>query len=176
MVIHVDRGLRPRVTDPAHVLRQGAHDQILGLVMLLVAVVLLVMPLATQTGPKDAQMNEMLVGLVVAFTAGRRIYRGGGVLSDLVVGLAGAWLIVSPFVLDLQNTAVHTVDRTLAFAAGGVLVVASLLSLLVWRMDRSRRTDQPAPRTTADSTADRTAAAPATRPSTEATRRRRRQA
>ncbi|MEU0404327.1 hypothetical protein ABZ318_29710 [Streptomyces sp. NPDC006197] len=140
MVVHIDRGLTPRVSDPPHVLRQGAHDQILGLLMLAVSVLLLVMPMATQVGPKDAQMNEMLVGLVVAFTAGRRIYRGGGLWSDAVVGLAGVWLLVSPFVLDAQNTAVDTADRTLAIVAGSVLVVLSAASVLLWWLDRRRRT------------------------------------
>jgi peptidoglycan/LPS O-acetylase OafA/YrhL len=142
MVIHIERGLRPRVSDPSHVLRQGVHDQILGLLMFAVGVLLLVMPMITETGPKDAQMNELLVGLVVAFTAGWRVYRGAGLWSDAVIGLAGVWLIVSPFVLDLQNTAVHTADRMLAFVTGGVLVVLSLLSLAVWRLDR-KRTGRP---------------------------------
>ncbi|MFD3534867.1 hypothetical protein [Streptomyces sp. NPDC058664] len=141
MVIHIDRGLTPRVSDPSHVLRRGAHDQIMGLLMLAVSVLLLLMPMATQLGPKDAQINEMLVGLVVAFTAGRRLYRGAGPRSDVVVGLAGVWLIVSPFLLDAQNTAVHTADRMLALMAGSVLVALSLVSLLIWRLDRNHRTD-----------------------------------
>ncbi|GAA3389223.1 SPW repeat domain-containing protein [Streptomyces roseoviridis] len=138
MVIHIDRGLKPRVANPPHVLRQGAHDQLLGLLMLVVSAVLLLMPMATQTGPKDAQINEMLVGLVVAFTAGRRVYRGGGLWSDAVVGLAGVWLVISPFVLDAQNTAVHTADRMLAIVAGGVLVVLSAASMVLWWLDRRR--------------------------------------
>ncbi|MBT2442091.1 hypothetical protein J7E93_18670 [Streptomyces sp. ISL-36] len=138
MVIHIDRGLTERVSNPAHALRQGAHDQVLGLLMLAVAMVLLLMPMATQAGPKDAQVNEMVVGLVVAFTAGLRIYRGGGPRSDALVGAAGVWLVISPFVLDMQNTAVHTADRLLALVAGSVLVVLSLVSLLIWRLDRKR--------------------------------------
>ncbi|MFD6363591.1 hypothetical protein ACFWFX_27665 [Streptomyces roseolus] len=171
MVVHVDRGLMPRVSDPPHVLRRGAHDQILGLLMLAVAVLLLLMPMATQVGPKDAQINEMLVGLVVAFTAGWRIYRGGSLRSDAVVGLAGVWLLVSPFVLDAQNTAVHTADRMLAIVAGGVLIVLSVASALLWRLDR-KRTRQPVKRSTTAQTAN----AAATRPSPAATSRRRRKA
>ncbi|MEU2118139.1 hypothetical protein ABZ567_21440 [Streptomyces sp. NPDC016459] len=139
MVIHIDRGLTARVSDPAHTLRQGAHDQVLGLLMLAVGVLLVLMPMATQLGPKDAQVNELLVGLVVAFTAGRRMYRGSGPWSDAVMGIAGVWLVVSPFVLDAQNTAVHTADRMLAFVTGGVLVVLSLVSALIWRLDHKRR-------------------------------------
>ncbi|MFG2772768.1 hypothetical protein [Streptomyces sp. NPDC048350] len=135
MVIHIDRGLTPRVSDPAHVLRQGVHDQVLSALMLIVGIVLLVVPMATQTGPKDAQVNEFVVGLIVAFTAGIRLNRGAGVRSDVVIGLTGAWLIVSPFLLDAQNTGILAANRTLAFAAGSVLVVLSLASLLVWRLD-----------------------------------------
>ncbi|ROQ34901.1 hypothetical protein EDD98_3954 [Streptomyces sp. PanSC19] len=101
-----------------------------------VSVLLLVMPMATQAGSKDAQIDEMLVGLVVAFTAGWRVYRGGSLRSDVVVGLAGVWLLVSPFVPDAQNTAVYTADRVLAVVAGGVLIVLSVASMLLWRLDR----------------------------------------
>ncbi|MFD6250260.1 hypothetical protein [Streptomyces roseolus] len=113
----------------------------------------------------------MLVGLVVAFTAGWRIYRGGSLRSDAVVGLAGVWLLVSPFVLDAQNTAVHTADRMLAIVAGGVLIVLSVASALLWRLDR-KRTRQPVTRGTTAQTAN----AAATRPSPAATSRRRRKA
>ncbi|MFC8791380.1 SPW repeat domain-containing protein [Streptomyces cinereoruber] len=139
MAIQVDRGATPRVPDRTHVLRQGVHDQILGLLMLAVSVVVLLFPMATHDGPKDAQVNELVVGLVVAFAAGARLYRGGGVWSDAVVGLAGAWLIASPFVLDAQNTAVHTADRMLCIVAGSVLVVLSLVSAAVWWSDRGSR-------------------------------------
>ncbi|MFC8293575.1 hypothetical protein ACFUJ0_22955 [Streptomyces sp. NPDC057242] len=139
MAVHADRGAVPRVSDRSHVLRRGAHDQILGLLMLVTAVVVLLFPMATQDGPKDAQVNELVVGLVVAFTAGMRLYRGGGLLSDAVVGLAGAWLIASPFVLGVQNTAVHTADLMLCVVAGSVLVVLSLVSAAVWRSDRAGR-------------------------------------
>ncbi|MBX9427429.1 hypothetical protein [Streptomyces lateritius] len=138
MVIHIDRGLTPRVSDPAHVLRQGAHDQILSVLMLVVGVLLLAVPMATQVGTKDAQVNELVVGLIVTFTAGTRLYRGAGVRSDAVVGVAGVWLIVSPFLLDAQNTGIHTADRVLSFAAGSVLVALSAVSMLVWRLDRKR--------------------------------------
>ncbi|MFH8253891.1 SPW repeat domain-containing protein [Streptomyces roseolus] len=171
MVVHIGQGLTPRVSDPPHVLRQGAHDQILGVLMLVVSVVLLLVPMATQTGPKEAQVNGMLVGLVVAFTAGWRVYRGGSPRSDAVVGLAGVWLLVSPFVLDAQDTAVHTVDRMLAIVAGGVLIVLSVASLLLWRPDRER-TDQPMARAATASTTETAA----DRPRTAATRRRRRKA
>ncbi|MFJ5135955.1 hypothetical protein [Streptomyces sp. NPDC088707] len=152
MVFHIDRGLTPRVADPAHVLRQGVHDQALSLLMLVVGVLLLIVPMATQAGPKDAQVNEFVVGIVVTFTAGTRFFRGAGPLSDTVVGAAGVWLIVSPFLLDAQNTGIVAADRVLSFAAGSVLVVLSLLSLLVWRLDRKQRgTTSPSlvPRSTA---------------------------
>ncbi|MFF5638792.1 hypothetical protein [Streptomyces sp. NPDC012825] len=139
MAIHVDRGTVPRVPDRSHVLRQGAHDQILGLLMLVTSVVVLLFPMATQDGPKDAQVNELVVGLVVAFAASTRLYRGGGLWSDAVVGVAGAWLIASPFVLGAQNTAVHTADRMLCIVAGSVLVVLSLVSAAVWWSDRAAR-------------------------------------
>ncbi|MFF4169647.1 hypothetical protein [Streptomyces sp. NPDC001744] len=148
MAIDIDRGAAFRAPDRAHVMRQGIHDQILGLLMLLASVVLLLFPMATQDGSKDAQVNELIVGLVVAFAAGARVYRGGGVRSDALVGLAGVWLILSPFVLDTRNTAVPTASRTLDIVIGSVLVVLSLVSAAVWWLDRTRRTARGAHRKT----------------------------
>ncbi|MFC8176206.1 hypothetical protein [Streptomyces sp. NPDC057325] len=37
--------------------------------MLVTSVVVLLFPMTTQDGPKDAQVNELAVGLVVAFAA-----------------------------------------------------------------------------------------------------------
>ncbi|MBT2443762.1 hypothetical protein J7E93_27425 [Streptomyces sp. ISL-36] len=139
MTVQDHRRLVPRVADPGHVVRQGAHDQILGLLMLAAAAVLVLWPMATQDGPKDAQVNEVFVGLVVLFLAGKRIYRGSGLRSDAVIGLAGVWMIASPFVLEAQDTAVHTANRVVDIAAGSVLVVLSLLSVLLVRLDRKRR-------------------------------------
>ncbi|RSS51114.1 hypothetical protein [Streptomyces sp. WAC06614] len=126
--------LTPR--ERAHALRRGWHDQILGALMLGASLALVLVPMATQDGPKDAQVNEMVVGVILIFVTGRRLYRGGGVLSDVVVGLGGLWMIVSPFLLDLQNTAADHATRVLDIAVGSVLVVLAAISLLVLREDR----------------------------------------
>ncbi|NXY93238.1 SPW repeat protein [Streptomyces sp. BR123] len=122
--------------DRAHVLRQGFHDEILGLLMFAAALALWLFTMITQDGPKDAQVNEAFVGLVLMFVAGRRLYRGGGVLSDVVIGLGGLWMIASPFVLGLQNTAMNSGTRIFDIAVGTVLVVLAAISLLVLRRDR----------------------------------------
>ncbi|MFD8410996.1 hypothetical protein ACFV2Q_04415 [Streptomyces sp. NPDC059650] len=95
----------------AHVLRQGFHDEVLGLPMFAAALALWIFPMITQDGPKDAQVNEALVGLVLLLVTGRRLYRGGGVLSDVVIGLGGLWMIASPFLLGLQDTAMTNDTR-----------------------------------------------------------------
>ncbi|CAL9623673.1 hypothetical protein SUDANB120_05927 [Streptomyces sp. enrichment culture] len=122
--------------DAQHILRQGFHDQILGLLMFIAATALWVVPMATQSGPKDAQVNEAVVGILLTFVVGRRLYLGGGVRSDVVVGLCGLWMIVSPFVLGLQKTAVDRASLILDVAVGSVLVLLSAISLLVLRADR----------------------------------------
>ncbi|MFF5448028.1 hypothetical protein [Streptomyces sp. NPDC012888] len=128
--------------DRAHELRQGLHDEILGFLMLVAATALVLFPMITQDGPKDAQVNEALVGLVLMYVAGRRLYRGGGVRSDVVIGLGGLWMIVSPFLLGLQNTAVDNGTRVLDIAVGCVLVALAAISLLVLRRDRRARGEE----------------------------------
>ncbi|MGW0366953.1 SPW repeat domain-containing protein [Streptomyces sp. NPDC002990] len=119
-----------------HLFRQGIHDQVLGMVMLVAAVALWAYPMAIHDGPKDAQVNEAVVGTVLTLVVGRRLYRGGSWRSDVVIGLAGLWMIASPFVLSLQKTAVDTGSTILDLAMGTVLVLAAALSLLVLRTDR----------------------------------------
>ena len=120
----------------AHAYRKGIHDQVIGLVMLVASAALWIVPMATQDGAKDAQVNEALVGGFLMFVVGLRIYRGGSRRSDAIVGLAGLWLIASPYVLGLQETAVDNGSRVLDIAVGSVLVAASLISLLIMRADR----------------------------------------
>ncbi|MGW7454364.1 SPW repeat domain-containing protein [Streptomyces sp. NPDC054787] len=119
----------------AHAFRQGIHDQILGLVMLAASAALWIFPMATHGGAKDAQVNEVLVGVILMLVVGARLYRGSSWRSDLLVGLAGLWMIASPFVLGLQNAAVDNGSRILDIAVGAVLVTASVISLLVVRAD-----------------------------------------
>ncbi|MFD3870034.1 hypothetical protein [Streptomyces sp. NPDC058623] len=93
-------------------------------------------PMATHDGAKDAQVNEAVVGTFLMFVVGLRLYRGSSWRSDAIVGLAGVWMIVSPFVLGLQDAAVDSGSTVLDIAVGSVLATASLISLLILRADR----------------------------------------
>ncbi|MFJ8669835.1 hypothetical protein [Streptomyces sp. NPDC093600] len=125
-----------RDQETAERFRHALHDELLTLPMLLAAVALTVGPFVSQLGPKDAQVNEALVGLILLFVVGRRLYRGSGLRSDIVVGVLGAWMIASPFVLDLQNTAVAEGNWILDLTAGSVLVVFAGASMLTMRQRR----------------------------------------
>ncbi|MEU6894751.1 hypothetical protein ABZ934_23635 [Streptomyces sp. NPDC046557] len=114
-------------------LSKGWHDDILGLLMLLAALVLCLAPMAQQDGPKDAQVNEVVVGTIVLFAAAARLYHGAGVRSDVLIGLCGAWLVASPFVLGLQKTAVGESNRVYDVVIGGVLVLLALVGLALLR-------------------------------------------
>ncbi|MEU7068108.1 hypothetical protein [Streptomyces sp. NPDC046161] len=118
-------------------LLKGQHDQIIGLLMLVAALVLCLAPMAQQDGAKDAQVNEVIVGTIVLFAAGSRLYRGAGSRSDVIVGLCGAWLIASPFLLGLQKTSIYDSNRVYDVVLGSVLVVLALAGgLLLWAAGR----------------------------------------
>ncbi|MFJ6940404.1 hypothetical protein [Streptomyces sp. NPDC101132] len=137
----------PARQDTGHVIRQGLHDQVLGLLMLGASVALWAVPMATQAGPKDAQVNEMIVGTVLTLIVGHRLFRGGGVRSDVAVGALGLWMLASPFVLDWQKTSLDTASRILDLTTGAVLVIAAGASLLLLAADHraTRREGKPAP-------------------------------
>ena len=126
----------PVPTAQAHAFRQGIHDQVIGVVMFAASAALWIFPMATHDGAKDAQVNEAIVGAFLMFVVGLRLYRGSSWRSDAIVGLAGLWMIASPYVLGLQKTAVDNGSRVLDIAVGCVLVTTFLLSLLIVRADR----------------------------------------
>ncbi|GGT72171.1 SPW repeat domain-containing protein [Streptomyces lateritius] len=119
--------------------RSAVHDQLLSLPMLLAAVALVLGPMVSQAGPKDAQMNELIVGIALLFVVGRRLYRGSSARSDLVVGGLGAWMIAAPFLLGLQNTAIAEGNKILDVTAGIVLVLAAAASLMTIRGNRDQQ-------------------------------------
>ncbi|MFD5932458.1 hypothetical protein [Streptomyces sp. NPDC060333] len=131
----------------AHAFRQGVHDQVIGIVMFVASATLWIFPMATHDGAKDAQVNEAMIGAILMFVVGLRLYRGSSWRSDVIVGLAGLWMIASPYVLGHQDAAVDNGSRVLDIAVGCVLVTTSLISLLIVRADhRAEATDTP-PRT-----------------------------
>ncbi|MET9435790.1 hypothetical protein [Streptomyces sp. NPDC006551] len=133
-----------RDQETAERFRHALHDELLTLPMLLAALALTLGPFVSQLGPKDAQVNEAMVGLILLFVVGRRLYRGSGLRSDLVVAVLGAWMIVSPFLLDLQNTAVAEGNRILDLTAGSLLVVFAGASMLTMRKQRDNGDHGPA--------------------------------
>ncbi|MER7109489.1 SPW repeat domain-containing protein [Streptomyces sp. NPDC000229] len=104
--------------------------------MALTAVALFVAPWVTglPTSAKDAHRNELGVGMIVLFVAMARFKWHLGRWSDLLILAAGAWLVASPWLLGLRNTAVFT-DGAPVFdvAAGSVLIALSIASLLLFR-------------------------------------------
>ncbi|MCP9956353.1 SPW repeat domain-containing protein [Streptomyces sudanensis] len=118
------------------VLREGMRDQIVSLLLVLTAVALFVAPWVTgePDTAKDAHRNELAVGMVVLFVAMARFRWHLGRWADLVVLTAGAWLVASPWLLGLRNTVVFA-DGAHVFdvAAGSVLIVLSVVSLLLYR-------------------------------------------
>ncbi|GAA2964575.1 SPW repeat domain-containing protein [Streptomyces enissocaesilis] len=119
-------------------LRRDQREQLLGLLTVLVSIALFVAPwvVGLPDSAKDIHRNELAVGLIVFFVALMRFKWHFGMWSDLVVLVAGAWLIASPWVLSLQNTVVFDGAQVFDVAAGIVLVVVAVASLLLLRASR----------------------------------------
>ncbi|MEW2417026.1 hypothetical protein AB0953_25300 [Streptomyces sp. NPDC046866] len=143
MTVTIHQRAIPR-EDHRQTMLKGLHDQIVGLLMLIVALVLCMVPMVQQDGAKDAQVNEAIIGTVVLFAAASRLYRGSGMRSDLVVGIAGAWLVASPFLLDVQKTSIYASNRVLDIVLGSALVLLAAIGLLLMWAGRRQATDKEA--------------------------------
>jgi peptidoglycan/LPS O-acetylase OafA/YrhL len=87
----------------------------------------------------DAQRNETGVGIVVLLTAGARMVRPRGWLSDLIVLALGVWLLVAPALIDYGGPDVTPgTAQTNEVVMGIVLVALAAVSLLL--LFRTRRT------------------------------------
>jgi hypothetical protein len=130
-----DTSWRGRV--PKRSLRKAQHDEVIGLLTLFVGVALFIGPwvVGQPDEARDAHINESVMGLILVFTASRRLYSGGGWLSDAVILLVGAWLIASPFVLGLGDTVVGEA-RAYDIALGSLLVALALVSAALLRAAR----------------------------------------
>lgn len=120
--------------DPAkQSLVRAQRQQIIGMLMIVSAVVLFVAPwiVGYPDTAKDAHRNELGVGMIVLFIAMARFARYPGKWPDLVVLAAGVWLIVSPWVLSVQNTEVFDGAQVIDVVVGTVLVMLAGLSLLM---------------------------------------------
>lgn len=76
--------------------------------------------------------------MIVFLTAVTRLVRSPGVLSDLVIAVAGAWLIAAPFVLGYGDTPMTDAARFNDVAAGGLIVLLALGSLALLPAARSQ--------------------------------------
>ncbi|MET7292435.1 SPW repeat protein [Streptomyces griseoloalbus] len=117
-------------------LRRAQRQQIIGLLMIGSALLLFVAPWIAgyPDTAKDAHRNELGVGVIVLLIAGARFIWYPGKWPDLVVLLAGAWLIASPWVLSLQKTAVFDGTQVIDVVVGIVLVVLAGVSLLMLKL------------------------------------------
>ncbi|MEU6180429.1 SPW repeat domain-containing protein [Streptomyces coeruleorubidus] len=87
----------------------------------------------------DARLHEMIVGVIVFLTALARLIRPRGVSSDLLIAVAGGWLIAAPFALSYGGTAKADAARVNDIATGGLLVVLAVVSLALWLRSSASR-------------------------------------
>jgi hypothetical protein len=123
---------------PKRSLRKAQHDEIVGFLVLFIGVALFVGPFVVgqPDAARDAHVNESVVGVFLVFTACRRLYAGGGLLSDVLILVAGGWLAASPFLLDLLGDTVVDEARVLDVSLGSVLVALAVISLALLRAAR----------------------------------------
>lgn len=123
----------PAVPEPTPEQRYtGMRDQ---LVSVLIAIPTVWLFLATWLlhYPSDhamnvAQVNEMSSAIVLAFAVLARLSRPRGAGSDLLVFVMGAWVAMSPYVLDYGTTPVTNSARTSDLVAGLSLVGLAAIS------------------------------------------------
>lgn len=87
----------------------------------------------------DARLHEMIVGVIVFLTALARLLKPRDADSDLLIAVAGGWLIAAPFVLSYGDTSKADAARVNDVSTGGLLVVLALLSLALWLRSSASR-------------------------------------
>ncbi|MFD3658635.1 SPW repeat domain-containing protein [Streptomyces sp. 24-1644] len=135
-------------THPASTSRQvlmhGWREQIISGLMLVIGIALCVAPWVGGDGPdaaKDIHRNEIGVAILVLAVAIARLSRHVGTWSDMIMLLAGGWLVASPWLLGLRNTAVFDGAQVFDVAAGAVLIALAAASMALRALLRREEPD-----------------------------------
>ncbi|WP_432075378.1 SPW repeat domain-containing protein [Streptomyces wuyuanensis] len=86
----------------------------------------------------DAHLTEILVGVVVLLVAVARLVHPRGRMSDILVLVGGAWLIVAPFLFGYGDTEATDAARVNDVTVGSLLVLLAALSLALTVRTQSR--------------------------------------
>ncbi|MFF9689811.1 SPW repeat protein [Streptomyces sp. NPDC014623] len=116
------------------VLLHGWREQIISGLMFLAGIALCVAPWIVSESPdaaKDIHRSEVGIAMLVLLVALARLSGHAGKWSDRVIFLSGAWLVASPWLLGLQNTAVFDGAQVFDVVAGTVLLALAAASMLV---------------------------------------------
>lgn len=84
----------------------------------------------------DAHLQEMIVGVIVFLVAVARFVRPSGTAPDLIVLLAGAWLVAAPFVLSYGDTSKADAARFNNVTVGTLLILLAVVSLLLAQAEK----------------------------------------
>ncbi|MEU1125049.1 SPW repeat protein [Streptomyces sp. NPDC005899] len=117
-----------------HVLLHGWREQIISGLMFLTGIALCVAPWVGGDYPdsaKDIHRSEVGIAILVLLVAITRLSGHIGRWSDWIILLSGAWLVASPWLLRLQNTEVFDGAHVFDVAAGTVLLVLAVASMLL---------------------------------------------
>ncbi|HWU05318.1 MAG TPA: SPW repeat protein [Streptomyces sp.] len=117
-----------------NVLLHGWREQIISTLMFFTGIALCVAPWVVSDSPdaaKDIHRSEVGIAMLVLLVALARLSGHAGRWSDRVILLSGAWLVASPWLLGLQDTAVFDGAQVFDVAAGAVLLALAAASMLV---------------------------------------------
>lgn len=131
------------------ILLHGWREQIVTWLMMVTAIVLCFAPWIWGNAPdaaKDAHRNELAIGIIVLLVVLARFSRHAGPWSDWTVMAAGGWLVASPWILGLQKAETfNSAQQTINVAAGTVLIVLAVASLMLGAVLRKREGPGNAP-------------------------------
>lgn len=77
---------------------------------------------------QDARYQEVMVGLIVLAVACRGLTRPRGTLSDVLLAVAGAWLIGAPFAMGYADISATSTARTNDVVMGIILLTIAVTS------------------------------------------------
>jgi hypothetical protein len=79
---------------------------------------------------QEAHLNEIMVGMVVLFNGIARLVRTPTRVSDIIVGLSGAWLVAAPFAVGYSHYSEAGRAAVADIVTGGILILLAVYSIV----------------------------------------------
>ncbi|WP_037605048.1 SPW repeat domain-containing protein [Streptacidiphilus rugosus] len=120
-----------RVKPPRHLWWADQRES-LGYPLILIGVWLFttiaVLDYPTTYQAQEAHLNEVMVGIVAVLNGMGRLLREPTRVSDVIIGLAGAWLVIAPFAVGYSHYSEAGQAAVADIVTGGVLILLAVYS------------------------------------------------